>query len=69
MFMIIISLGLNFFAFLSKYASACEGSRAGIMPSNLEQILKAFRASLSVALTYLTLPTSFSHECSGPIPG
>ena len=51
------------------YAKACDGSRAGIIPSNFEHILKASIASLSVALSYLILPISFSQECSGPIPG
>ena len=44
-------------------------SKAGIIPSRLQHNLNASRASVSLELTYFTLPMSLSQECSGPIPG
>ena len=43
---------------LSRYASACELSIAGMMPSTLERRWNASSASLSVTETYLTIPSS-----------
>jgi tryptophan synthase beta subunit len=40
---------LNSFLIFSRYANACELSSAGIIPSMIDNFLKASRVSLSVA--------------------
>ena len=64
----ILSFGIRGAAFIT-YASACEDSIAGIIPSVRERYSNASTASSSVTATYLALDMSWSHACSGPTPG
>ncbi len=64
----ILSLGMLGAAFIT-YASACDDSIAGMIPSVRERYSKACTASSSVTAMYFALPMSESHACSGPIPG
>ena len=45
-------------ASFNAYATACELSNAGMIPSVLDSICNAFSASLSVAYSYSTRPIS-----------
>ena len=54
--MIVFPLFSSCFAYLTAYATACELSNAGIIPSVSHNNLKAFKASLSVIGTYFALP-------------
>ena len=51
------------------YATACEDSSAGKMPSSLLRVRNASTASLSVAEVYCARLRVFSKLCSGPTPG
>jgi hypothetical protein len=64
----ILSFGMVGATFMT-YASAWDDSMAGMMPSVLDRYSKAWTASSSVIATYLALPMSWSHACSGPTPG
>ena len=64
----ILSFGMVGATFIT-YASAWDDSMAGMMPSVLDRYSKAWTASSSVIATYLALPMSWSHACSGPTPG
>src|SRR5712692_7413837 len=68
-FTIIESCFSSFFASFPAKLSAWAGSSAGIIPSFLDSVLKASRASWSEAVTYLALPEVIRYECSGPTPG
>ena len=62
------SLSISF-ARLATAAMACEGSSAGMIPSVRHSSWNASSASSSVTAVYSTRPMSFSHACSGPMPG
>ena len=50
-------------------ATACEDSRAGMIPSVWQRAAKPSIASASLTERYSARPVSFSQECSGPTPG
>src|SRR5207253_1371263 len=54
---------------LTTQATACDVSRAGMMPSSRLRMARPSTASWSVTETYIARPVSLRYACSGPTPG
>ena len=69
MLTIMLSSGDSVGASFNAYATACEDSNAGMMPSTFDNVWKPSSTSSFVTDTYSARPIVFKWLCSGPMPG